>query len=246
MLDVAQFGGLDIGMRADDAGVVRMRFREQLVEQGFFDDAVGRVLDALAALVTDHVNLVGQCRLVEHVEQITHAVGMDPQRQFELVRRHGVEVVGAIEIGTAIGVGRAGTFEQFVGRAARHVLRGGEHHVFEQMRKTGQAGRFIGRTHVVPEIDGRQWQAVILDQDDVEAIGQCVFFERDLSHCSASGNKGISRPDRSRQHCTQDKQKGGQGQQLRGIHGLSGQDIGDRLCLSAGARAARPGRAAQR
>ena len=39
---------------------------------------------------------------VDLLEQVAHAIGLEPQRELELVGRHGLEVVGAIEIGRAV------------------------------------------------------------------------------------------------------------------------------------------------
>ena len=41
-------------------------------------------------------------------------------------------------------------------RLGSDVLRALEHHVLEQVRKTGEAGALIGRADVIPEIDRHQ------------------------------------------------------------------------------------------
>ena len=55
------------------------------MEHRLFHDAVGTVLNALAALVAHHVLLVGQAGLVKLVGKIAHAVRFQPQRKFQLV-----------------------------------------------------------------------------------------------------------------------------------------------------------------
>jgi len=65
-------------MRADDVRVVWVRLREELVEHRLFDNAIRLVLDALAALVPNDVLLVGQVRLIDLVEQVPHAIRLQP------------------------------------------------------------------------------------------------------------------------------------------------------------------------
>ena len=63
----------------------------------FVGEVVGRAF-ALAALVADDVALVGELLAVEAFEEEAHAVALEPQREFELVAGHGLEVVGAVEV----------------------------------------------------------------------------------------------------------------------------------------------------
>ena len=86
-LHVVELGRLDVGVRADHVGVVRVARRKQQLHDGLVDHAVRAVLDALAALVAHDVLLVGELGCVELVEQIAHAIGLEPQRQLELIRR---------------------------------------------------------------------------------------------------------------------------------------------------------------
>ena len=118
-LHVVELRRLDVLVRADDVAVVRMPLREQRLKQRLFGEAVRLVLDALAPLVADDVLLVRQRRLIDLVEQVAHAIGLEPQRQLELVRRDGLEVVGAVEVGRAVDVARAGGLEQLEVRVAR-------------------------------------------------------------------------------------------------------------------------------
>ena len=55
--------------------------------------AVGLVVHALPALVLDDVALRVEFGEIERIEQEAHAVGLEPQRGFEVVRRHGLVVV---------------------------------------------------------------------------------------------------------------------------------------------------------
>ena len=86
-------------MRTDHDAVVGMTLGEQQLEDGFLGHAVGRVLGALPPLVAHDVLLVGKRLLIDDVQQIAHAIGLEPQRELDLVRRQRLEVVGEIEVG---------------------------------------------------------------------------------------------------------------------------------------------------
>ncbi len=82
------------------------------MKQLFLDDPVRLVLDALPALVADHILLVGEVGLIDLVEQITHPIRFEPQRELEAIGRHGLEVVGPIEVGGAVQIAAAGALQQ--------------------------------------------------------------------------------------------------------------------------------------
>ncbi len=124
----------------------------EFVEDGFLDDAVGGVLDALAALVAHHVLLVGQAGLIEFVGQIAHAVGFEPQSEFQLVRGKRLEIIGAVEIGGAVDVGGARRFQILDVIIAGNVLGALEHHVLEQVRESCAAREFVRRADVIPDV----------------------------------------------------------------------------------------------
>ena len=128
---VLQLRGLNIEVRTDDFAVVRMLFRKELMEQPFFHHAVGSVLHALPALIADHVLLIRKIGLVQFVRQITHAVGLQPQRELQLIRRQRFEIVGAVKIGRAVDIRRPRRFQVVEMRTPRHVPRSFEHHVLE-------------------------------------------------------------------------------------------------------------------
>ena len=136
---IVQLRRLDVLMGADHVGVVGMVRRKQRLRDGFVRDAVRPILHALPPLVAHDVLLVRELRRVELVEQIPHAVGLQPQGELELIRRQRLEVVGAVEIGRAVDVAGAGGFEELEMRVGRHVLRALEHHVLEQVREPGQS-----------------------------------------------------------------------------------------------------------
>src|SRR5207245_9732197 len=55
-----------------------------------------------------------------------------------------------------------------------------EHHVFEQVRKTGTPGYLVGWADVVPQVDRHHWQAVILRENYFQAVGELVLLKFDL------------------------------------------------------------------
>src|SRR6267154_3301674 len=120
-----------------------MLFRKKLMEQPFFHYAVRSVFHALPPLVAYHVLLIRKICLVQFVRQITHAVGLQPQRQFQLIRRQRLEIICAIKIRGAVDIRSARSFQIMKVRAAGNVPRSFEHHVLEQMRETGTPRKFV-------------------------------------------------------------------------------------------------------
>ena len=88
-----------------------MPFGKERVNAGFVDDAVRLILDALTALVANDVLLIGERFGGDLLEQIPHPIGLEPQRELELVGRNGLEVVRAIEIGRAVQIAGAGALQ---------------------------------------------------------------------------------------------------------------------------------------
>ena len=83
-----------------------MAFGEQAFELGIFDHAEGLVV-ALALLVLDDADLVGEILLGDRAEQMAHAVAFEEQRPLQRRARHGLEIIGAVEPGGAVEVGGA-------------------------------------------------------------------------------------------------------------------------------------------
>jgi hypothetical protein len=50
-----------------------------------------------------------------------------------------------------------------------------EHHVFEKMRKTGPSGTLVHRSDVIPDIDGNEREAMILQKDHFQTVVELVF-----------------------------------------------------------------------
>ena len=108
---VFQFGRLDVLVRADYVAVVGMALGIEQMEHSFVHDSVRSVLDALAPFVAHHVLLIGKAGLIQFVGQVAHAVGLQPQRQLELIRGQCFKVIGAVKIGGAVDVARTCGFQ---------------------------------------------------------------------------------------------------------------------------------------
>ena len=155
-----------------------MAFGEQALELGIFDHAVGLVV-ALALLVLDDADLVGQILLGDRAEQMAHPVALEVERPLERGARHGLEIIGAVEPGGAVEVGRAhraGMFEIF----ARRVFGAVEHEVLEQVGEAGAAGRLVLGADIVPDADRDHRRLAVLVDDDAQAVGEREGLVRDV------------------------------------------------------------------
>jgi hypothetical protein len=177
--------------------------------QGLFDDAIGLVLDALAALVAHHVLLVGQGHRVDLVDHPAQHVGLQPQALLQLVGRQREVVVGAVEVGRAVAVGAAGGVDVLVELAARDVPAAGEDEVLEQVGEAGLPGPLVARAGMQPQVEGHQRQAVVLDEDDLEAIGELELL---MPHGELAGLGGDGTGGRGQRRGA-GRQGAGQGQQ---------------------------------
>jgi len=68
------------------------------MEQLLLNQSIGRALNALPAFVPDDVTLVFQLPVVESIHQESHAITLEPQSEFELVRRKRLEVICTVKI----------------------------------------------------------------------------------------------------------------------------------------------------
>ncbi len=173
--DVVDAGGFDVGMGADDGGVVGVRLGEEHVVDLLIGEVVGCAF-ALPTLVADDVALVGELDAVEAFEEEAHAVALEPESQFELIAGDGFEVVGAVEVGGAVDVGCACALEVFDVSFFTDVFGAFEHHVLEEMGEAGAAGSLVERADVIPEVNGYEREAVVFVHEDDETVGHDVLF----------------------------------------------------------------------
>ena len=110
--DVLQAGLVEVGHRSDRRVPVRMAFGEEVLED-LVEDEPARLVVALALLVLDDAALVIELALSDRAEQVAHAVGFHEQGPLERARRNRLEVIGAVEVGRAVVIGRADLLQIF-------------------------------------------------------------------------------------------------------------------------------------
>jgi hypothetical protein len=141
--------------------------------------SVRLVVHPPAALVLHHAALVVELLLRHRRKQEPHAVGLEPERELQPVRRNGLEIVGAVQPGGAV---HGAAYPLDVGDVLRvgHVLRALEHHVLEEVREAGPPRPLVTASDVVPEVDGHHRLAVVLGEDDPEAVIEGVGLDGDV------------------------------------------------------------------
>jgi hypothetical protein len=170
--------------------------------------AVRLVVDGFAALVLDDVALRVEFLQVERIEQEPHAIGLEPQGRFEVIRRHCL-VIGRPIVRSRPVVRAADAFSQPIVDTIRDVPGAGEHHVLEQVRKAGAARRLVLGSDVIPDVDGHGGRRPIDRRDNGQPIRQGVGLERDLDRGRALCQGGNSLSSRQQSQC-----RGGPGSQL--------------------------------
>ncbi len=136
-------------------------------------DAVGLVL-TLTLFVLNDTALEVEFLLIEHGEEMAHAIAFGKEDIVEHGGRNIFEIVGAIVIGGAVEVGGTDTFHG-VDIGIVKILAAGEHEVFEEMGETGFAGLFVFGADVIPGVDGDDGGFVIFVHEDGEAVGEDEF-----------------------------------------------------------------------
>ena len=69
------------------------------------------ILEALPPFVAHNVLLCREIRLIQFVDQISHSIRLEPERQLELVRGKGLEIIRAIKIRGTVEIACTCTFE---------------------------------------------------------------------------------------------------------------------------------------
>jgi hypothetical protein len=185
--DIVEAGCFDVGVGADDIGVVGMIFGKEELIDFFAPEVIGSTF-ALAALVADNVALVREFFAVEAFKEETHAVAFEPEGELELVAGDGFEVVGAVEVRGAVDVGCPGALNVFNVGLFADVLGAFKHHVFEEMGKAGTTRALVQRADVIPKVDGDQREAVIFMHDDDETVGHRELFVLELGNLQRLGS----------------------------------------------------------
>ena len=180
--------------RADHRVLVREVLVGQLVDD-LEGAAVGLIVHAEAALLLDRVDLVVELLLRDH--QRPHPVGLEEQREIELVGRQDLEVERPILVGRAVHA--AAVHEHQIGMlAGTDVLGALEHHVLEQVREPGAALALVARADVVVHRNREDRRGVILRDDHAQPVLEAGVGEldpldrrraqRQAGHCRQSGD----------------------------------------------------------
>ena len=171
LLHVRRLPGVQVVHRADDRVRVgeaarRVEGAVRLLED---DLHVRRVVDAQPALLLHGLALVVEVRVGDG--ERAHAVGLEPEREVEPVRRHRLVVVGAV-LGGAPVEAPAGPLEQRHVVALPHVLRALEHHVLEEVREAAASFDLTARADVIPDVDRHERCGVVLVDDYREPVAE--------------------------------------------------------------------------
>ena len=166
--------------------VVRVHFREERRQQSLIPRSVRPVVVGLALLVLHDLALVVEVLLRQGVEERAHPVGLEPQRQLDLVGGHRLVVVGPVEPGAAVRHSARG----LDGRDVLGLLDVGrtlEHHVLEEVGEAGPARLLVLGADAVPEVDRGDGDEMVLGDDQAQAVGQALIAELD----SGNGHAGM-------------------------------------------------------
>ena len=106
LVDGVERRGVEVGHRADRVVMIGMVRGEQRFELAILDHGI-RLVVALALLILDDAAL-GIERLLRHrAEQVPHTVAFHEQGGLQRGARHGLVIIGPVEPGAAVDLGRA-------------------------------------------------------------------------------------------------------------------------------------------
>ena len=185
-LDVGQAGRVQIGHRSDRGMAIGVVGGEQPLGQLVAAQAV-RLVVALPLLVLDDATLHIQRVLRDRPGQIAHAIGFEEQRAVQRRGRHRLEIIGAVETGGAVQVGRADLLQRFE-EVARRILAAVEHQMLEQVREAGLALRLVLRPDVIPHADRDDRRLAIGVDDHAQPVLQRELRKGDVDRLDQRGD----------------------------------------------------------
>src|ERR1700732_2154025 len=147
-----------------------MTKRISILRQDFFRYTIGLVF-TLAFFVLHHAALQVQFLLVEHSQQMTHAIAFGEKR----VVQHGcgdiLKIMRAIVVGGAVEVGGADSLHGFdIG--VIEVVAATEHQVLKKMGEARFAWLLVLRTHVVPGIHSHKGGFMVLMHEHGQPVAE--------------------------------------------------------------------------
>ena len=177
----------------DQRVMERMLLREAERRQTLPPRAVRLVVDRPAAFVLHDVALRVELLLREPWQHPAHAIGLEPERQRDLVGRNGFIVVRPIEPGGPV-QGPSGALDEFEMFVRLDVRRPLKEHVLEQVGETGAIKPLIGRTHVIPQIDRDDRRRVILREHHMQAVREVITLDGNTHGSILGGWSRNSKP----------------------------------------------------
>ena len=162
---------------ADDGVLVGM-YGEGGRHETFIGERLGLIVGAQTPLLHHHAQFLGEFLFIQH--QVAHAVG------FQLEGDGQTRFFKLLEIGGVINTGESVFASAVFGDNARELailVCGGtfEHHVFENMRDTGEAFRLVTRPNLVPDLRHHHRCAMILTHHNLEAVLESGLLNRTIA-----------------------------------------------------------------
>lgn len=145
---IVQLGRIELGNVADAGAALRQAVEGVLGQDEAVEPAIGRREDALAQLLLHDRTFALEHLAVDH--RAGHAFGMGPQHGFQILRRDGLVIVGAIVPGRGV-ADPADILGQAVDHVVGHVLGLAAENVLEQVGKARTALRVVLRSDPVPD-----------------------------------------------------------------------------------------------
>jgi hypothetical protein len=164
--------------RTDGRVAIGMALRKQTLEDAIESQPV-RLVVALALLVLNDAALRIEPLLRQRAEDVAHALALDVEAALQRRRRHGLEVIGAVEPSGAVPIGGA-HFAQRLDQV-RHVLGAVEQHdVFEQVRESGLSRGLVLGADIVPRRDRHHRRLAVLVHDDGKTVVELELLVADV------------------------------------------------------------------
>ncbi len=159
----------------------------------FVEHARRLVLGAPAALFHHHPDFLGKFVLAEY--QVGHSVGFQRHHLFQPRFFHLLEIRGVVGAGKRVfpTAERRDALAEFTGLQSLRTL---EHHVFKNMRQTGNAILFVHRSGFVPDHVRDCRCAMVFFDDDFHSVFQIALVRGRRSRCERQRNGYANQPCR--------------------------------------------------
>ncbi len=177
--DILHGGVGQVLERTDDLPVVGVAFGIEELADDVAGLAVGLVVHALALLVLHHPLLVEKGLRGDGGEEVSHPVRLQPEGHLEGVVRNHLEIDGLIVGGPAV-QGTPGRLDLLEELVLRHMLRGLEHHVLEEVGEARLPHLFPIGAHVVENGNGHHGIGPVLVKDHGQAVVELILLVGDL------------------------------------------------------------------